>query len=70
MRSDKNNVRNIVIKDSTGQMDVALWNDCSTSPVKSGSFIRITHTKCAHNNFVKKLALGTIKDSSIEVRYY
>ena len=60
-------VRNIEVEDKTGSIQVALWNDITKSPVKSGDHVKITHVSPKNNKFQQRLTLTTTKDTHIDV---
>jgi len=62
-------VRNLVVKDTTGEIHDALWNEKATQDVKSGDTVRMTHMSARYNSYLKMIALTSTKQTALEVQY-
>ncbi len=52
-------VRNIQLKDGDKQMQLALWKDKSTSPVKIGNRVEVTNVRVIYNTHLEACSLNS-----------
>lgn len=67
--SNGQTVRNIKVKQDVTTRPVALWNNASTSPIKTGDTVTLTHVVPKADKFLKELALSTTAQTEIIVLY-
>lgn len=60
-------VRNIQLHQDGTTRHIALWNANTSSPVKAGDRVTITHVSPKKDNFLKELALSTTAQTEITV---
>ena len=65
--SSPTKVRNLTVKDDTGSIKIALWQDKTKSPVKTGQKVRLTHMKKKYDTYFSDMTLMSTPDWQIEV---
>ena len=60
-------VRNIELQQDNTTMQLAMWRNKSSSPVKVGDRVTCTHVRVIHNPHLQALSLNTTTKSEIKV---
>ncbi|PIK45392.1 hypothetical protein BSL78_17723 [Apostichopus japonicus] len=60
-------VRNIKLKEGSIIRPVALWNKATTSPIKTGDIVTISHVSPKKDKFLKELSLSTTSRTNITI---
>ena len=64
---DELQVREIVVEDSSGKVNVTLWRDSARSHVKVGQTVIVKVATAAYSHFFKKMALSVNIVDGVEV---
>ena len=60
-------VRNLTVKDATGSIKVALWQDKAESPIKMGDNVQLSHMTVKHDAFLNDRIVQSTSNSKIVV---
>ena len=61
-------VRNLMIKDQTGSVKVALWQEKATSAVKMGDNVSLTHMTIKRDSYFNDILVQSTGDTTIQLK--
>ena len=60
----------MVVNDTTGKIQVALWNDKAKQQLKSGDTVKMTYVSSRHNTYLHTIALSSTTRTSVQVHKF